>query len=118
MRAGFTPNKKVCLSLSDHKDSPVTIVGVNAAPALAAADAGVAMGARGAAVSAEAADVLPVVDRADRIAQGIEIARRIAPESVVAGIGLSVLGMTAAAFGYLTPVQWLFFRRPSMRPPS
>ncbi|MEO6380649.1 MAG: heavy metal translocating P-type ATPase, partial [Nitrobacter sp.] len=39
---------------------------------------------------------------------GIEIAqraRRIALESVVAGIGLSILGMIAAAFGYLTPVQ-------------
>ena len=49
-----------------------------------------------------------LVDRVDRIAPGIEIARssrRIALESVVAGIGLSVLGMIAAAFGYLTPVQ-------------
>lgn len=49
-----------------------------------------------------------LVDRVDRIAPGIEIARRsrrIALESVVAGISLSVLGMIAAAFGYLTPVQ-------------
>ncbi|MBL4878663.1 MAG: hypothetical protein JKY78_07205, partial [Hyphomonas sp.] len=44
----------------------------------------------------------------DRLGPGIEIARasrRIAVESVVAGIGLSVMGMIAAAFGYLTPVQ-------------
>ena len=44
----------------------------------------------------------------DRLLLGIEVAqrsRRIAVESVVAGIGLSVAGMIAAAFGYLTPVQ-------------
>ena len=49
-----------------------------------------------------------LVDHLDRLLPGIEVAqrsRRIALESVAAGIGLSVLGMIAAAFGYLTPVQ-------------
>jgi len=49
-----------------------------------------------------------LVDHLNRLLPGVEIAqgaRRIALESVVAGIGLSVLGMIAAAFGYLTPVQ-------------
>lgn len=110
IRAGLTPDEKVLLVLTEHKNGPVMMVGdgVNDAPALAAADVGVAMGARGAAASAEAADVVLLVDRVDRIAPGIEIARRsrrIALESVVAGIGLSVLGMGAAAFGHLTPVQ-------------
>ena len=110
IRAGLSPDEKVLLVLTEHKNGPVMMVGdgVNDAPALAAADVGVAMGARGAAASAEAADVVLLVDRVDRIAPGIEIARRsrrIALESVVAGIGLSVLGMIAAAFGYLTPVQ-------------
>jgi len=110
IRSGLTPDEKVLLVLTEHKNGPVMMIGdgVNDAPALAAADVGVAMGARGAAASAEAADVVLLVDRVDRIAMGIEIARgarRIALESVVAGIGLSVLGMIAAALGYLTPVQ-------------
>jgi cation transport ATPase len=66
------------------------------------------MGARGAAASAAAADVVLLVDRIDRLVPGIEIARRarqIAVQSVVAGIGLSIAGMIAAAFGYLSPVE-------------
>jgi len=110
LRAGLTPDQKVLLVLTERKNGPVMMVGdgVNDAPALAAADVGVAMGARGAAASAEAADVVLLVDRVDRLGPGIEIARRsrrIAYESVVAGIGLSVVGMIAAAYGYLTPVQ-------------
>lgn len=110
VRADLSPEQKVLLVLTEHKNGPVMMVGdgVNDAPALAAADIGVAMGARGAAASAEAADVVLLVDHLDRLLPGIEIAqraRRIALESVVAGIGLSILGMIAAAFGYLTPVQ-------------
>ena len=110
LRAGLTPDQKVLLVLTERKNGPVMMVGdgVNDAPALAAADVGVAMGARGAAASAEAADVVLLVDRLDRLLPGLEVARRarhIALESVVVGIGLSVLGMIAAAFGYLTPVQ-------------
>ncbi len=110
LRADLTPDQKVLLVLAERKNGPVMMVGdgVNDAPALAAADIGVAMGARGAAASAEAADVVLLVDHLDRLLPGIEIAqrsRRIAVESVVVGIGLSVLGMIAAAFGYLTPVQ-------------
>jgi heavy metal translocating P-type ATPase len=110
IRAGLTPDQKVLLVLTERKNGPVMMVGdgVNDAPALAAADVGVAMGVRGAAASAEAADVVLLVDRIDRLVPGIAIARRarqIAVQSVVAGIGLSVVGMVAAAFGYLTPVQ-------------
>jgi heavy metal translocating P-type ATPase len=110
LRADLTPDQKVLLVLSERKNGPVMMVGdgVNDAPALAAADVGVAMGARGAAASAEAADVVLLVDRIDRLGPGIEIARasrRIAVQSVVAGIGLSVAGMVAAAFGYISPVQ-------------
>ncbi len=110
VRAELTPDQKVLLVLTERKNGLVMMVGdgVNDAPALAAADIGVAMGARGAAASAEAADVVLLVDHLDRLLPGIEIAqrsRRIALESVAAGIGLSVAGMIAAALGYLTPVQ-------------
>jgi len=110
VRADLTPDQKVLLVLSERKNGLVMMVGdgVNDAPALAAADIGVAMGARGAAASAEAADVVLLVDRLDRLLPGLEVAhqsRLIALQSVFAGIGFSVVGMIAAALGYLTPVQ-------------
>ena len=110
VRSELTPDQKVLVVLSERKNGPVMMVGdgVNDAPALSAADVGVAMGARGAAASAEAADVVLLVDHLDRILPAIKIAHRsrfIALESVVVGIGLSVLAMIAASFGLLTPVQ-------------
>ncbi len=110
VRADLTPDQKVMVVLSERKVGPVMMLGdgVNDAPALAAADVGVAMGANGAAASAEAADAVLLVDRLDRIVPAIEIARRakfIALESVYAGIGLSTIAMIGAAIGYLSPVQ-------------
>jgi P-type E1-E2 ATPase len=110
VRSDLTPDQKVMVVLSERKYGPVMMVGdgVNDAPALAAADVGVAMGARGAAASAEAADVVLLVDQLDRIVPAIEIAARsrvIALQSVFAGIGLSLAGMLAAGAGYVTPVQ-------------
>ena len=115
VRAELTPDQKVLVVLSERKAGPVMMVGdgVNDAPALAAADVGVAMGAKGAAASAEAADVVLLVDRLDRIVPAIEIAKRakfIALESVYIGIGLSTIGMIAAALGYLTPVEGALFQ--------
>ena len=110
VRSELTPDQKVIVVLSERKNGRVMMIGdgVNDAPALAAADIGVAMGARGTAASAEAADVVLLVDHLDRIVPAIQIARRsrfIALESVFVGIGLSLLGMIAAALGYLSPVQ-------------
>jgi hypothetical protein len=81
--------------------------GINDAPALASADVGIALGARGASASSEAADVVILADRLDRVGDAITIAqraRRIAVESIVAGMSLSVLAMIAAMVGWLAPV--------------
>jgi P-type E1-E2 ATPase len=110
VRSELTPDQKTLVVLSERKNGPVLMVGdgVNDAPALAAADVGLALGAKGAAASAEAADIVLLVDQLDRVLPAVEIARRsrvIALESVFVGIGLSVLGMIGAAGGFITPVQ-------------
>jgi hypothetical protein len=81
--------------------------GINDAPALASADVGIALGARGASASSEAANVVILADRLDRVADAILIAqrsRRIAVESIIAGMSLSALAMLAATVGWLAPV--------------
>lgn len=110
VRSELTPDQKILVVLSERKNGPVMMIGdgVNDAPALAAADVGVAMGAKGAAASAEAADVVLLVDDLNRVIPAIRIARHsryIALESVIAGIGLSTVAMFAASFGLLNPVE-------------
>src|SRR6202140_4982211 len=107
--ADRVPSDKVDAVRSEQRLHPTIMVGdgINDAPALASADVGISLGARGASASSEAADVVILADRLDRVGEAIVIAqraRRIAIESIVAGMGLSSLAMLAATFGWLMPV--------------
>jgi heavy metal translocating P-type ATPase len=106
--AGLTPAEKV-EHVAARSGAPSVMVGdgINDAPALAAADVGIAMGARGAAAAAEAADGVIVVDRLDRLVEAMAVAlasRRTAIEAMGVGMGLSFVAMGFAAFGYIPPV--------------
>ena len=111
----LTPPDKLAIVAREAKSGVVMMIGdgVNDAPALAAADVGVAMAARGAAASSEAAGVVILVDGLAPLAEAVRIARRtrsIALQSVYAGLGLSLAGMLAAAAGYLPPLQGALFQ--------
>jgi heavy metal translocating P-type ATPase len=107
-----SPEEKLELVRSIQEDAelrPVVMVGdgINDAPALALADVGVAMGAAGATVASETADAVVLVDRIGRVADAIRFGRRslsIARQSVLVGIGLSLVAMGFAAAGMIPPV--------------
>jgi heavy metal translocating P-type ATPase len=105
-----TPAEKLDAVRLERRRAPTIMVGdgINDAPALALADVGVAMGARGATASSQAADAVLTVDRIDRLGEVTALARRtrrIALQSVLAGMAMSLAAMGAAAAGLL-PAVW------------
>jgi heavy metal translocating P-type ATPase len=80
--------------------------GTNDAPALSGADVGVALAGHGGGITAEAADVIILIDSLARVIDAIAIGHRtmhIARQSIWAGLGLSAAAMVVAAFGYIPP---------------
>lgn len=105
VRAECLPVDKVN-AVQAFTDRPVIMVGdgVNDAPVLAAADVGIAMGARGATAASESADVVIMLDDVSRTVTAIKIGKRtvqVALQSIGLGIALSIVLMLVASFGVI-----------------
>jgi len=110
VEANLLPEDKVRRLVALQAEyAPVVMVGdgINDAPALATATVGVAMGARGTGIAAEAADIVLLVDDVAKVGEAVAIGQqmlRIAKQSIYLGLGLSFACMVAASLGYLPPV--------------
>lgn len=105
VRAECLPADKV-QEVQGITERPVVMVGdgVNDAPVLAAADVGIALGAKGTTAASESADVVVLVDDLSRVAKAVRIGHdtvRIALQSIWIGIAVSVGLMSVAAFGVI-----------------
>jgi heavy metal translocating P-type ATPase len=82
--------------------------GTNDAPALSAADVGVALAGHGGGVTSEAADVVVLIDDLSRVGEAVAISRRtmrLARQSIVTGLVLSGVAMIFAAYGLIPPTE-------------
>lgn len=104
------PERKMTVVEEAKKRGDIVIMvgdGVNDAPALALADVGVVFSGTENSLSLEAADAVILKRDIGLFQELIHISRRsyrIAKQSMLIGIGLSIIGMIAAALGYLPPV--------------
>lgn len=108
VRAETLPADKL-RAIDEVTDRPVAFVGdgVNDAPVLAAADVGIALGARGSTAASESADVVIMLDNVGQVATGVKIARHtffIAKQSILLGIAISVGLMFVFATGRFRPI--------------
>ncbi len=106
--AGKTPEEKVAIVKEETAKGPTLFVGdgINDAPALMAATVGVAFGSQND-ITTEAADAVVLETALAKIDELIHIGRRmrrIALQSALGGMAASMIGMVAAAFGYLPPI--------------
>lgn len=108
VHADLLPAEKVHLAAM-MTPRPVLMVGdgVNDAPVLAAADIGIAMGARGATAAGDAADAVVLKDSLTKVAEAVAIGRdtlRVAYVAIWIGIALSVAAMLLATTGLVPAV--------------
>ena len=109
VRGDLRPEDKSSEVLALRKEGAVVLMvgdGTNDAPALSSADVGIALAGHGGGITAEAADVIILIDSLVRVTDAIAIGHRtmsIARQSIWAGLGLSGAAMVVAAFGHIPP---------------
>jgi heavy metal translocating P-type ATPase len=108
LHAGKSPEEKVGIVQQETRLARTLYVGdgINDAPAMLNATVGVAFG-KASDITAEAADAVVLEPSLAKVDELIHIGRRmraVALQSAVGGMALSLIGMIAAAMGYLPPV--------------